>query len=582
MHSSVATANTTELETLSILQLMLANCESTEELYADVIPQVREIANFQTAAVFLLSKKGILERKTICGKDANGQPLEDEWYPDEQYIPGENITGSIIPIKPQSSTFGSLKLSTNPIADGADEESVRQYAAKLGPVRSVVSVPLNGKKQTFGVLELVNKIEADGHLCDDLDTLRTDVLLIEFLAQLLASSLSQLRTRQTALHLADLAKTFANGSGASADLEPELQYKEILDHFVSPDSPFSAAVLTLLRGHGLHEYACKACDDGITWETWVDQELPPGFYLAGKTVGSGKPEIVENIETVPDLFFNIKWIRENQLRSCACLPITLFREQHGTLSLFTRYYHNFDEWAIEILGRLGYSVATFVFAVQIMSALAELNEEIAGRRKKIIRTSRKALLRLGYQRTLTRFLHEEKNLLRDIVPRLKLVENTNKTARLQAAVRETAKELEKRSRQIEDQMDQAEPERTVVNLNSLVRELATYHGLDSSRQQIQINVECAEDVPQLRLVYPEIHELINILMHNAVRAVEESGREDGEISLRTFVVRKRDLDYVGIEVEDNGVGIRHEKLGACPSIQNPAGSTTIYCSFEKC
>ena len=23
-------------------------------------------------------------------------------------------------------------------------------------------------------------------------------------------------------------------------------------------------------------------------------------------------------------------------------------------------------------------------------------------------------------------------------------------------------------------------------------------------------------------------------------------------------------------------------LGACPSIQNPAGSTTIYCSFEKC
>ena len=24
------------------------------------------------------------------------------------------------------------------------------------------------------------------------------------------------------------------------------------------------------------------------------------------------------------------------------------------------------------------------------------------------------------------------------------------------------------------------------------------------------------------------------------------------------------------------------RLGACPSIQNPAGSTTIYCSFEKC
>ena len=56
--------------------------------------------------------------------------------------------------------------------------------------------------------------------------------------------------------------------------------------------------------------------------------------------------------------------------------------QNGTLTLFTRYYHHFDSWAIEILERLSYSVATFIFAVQFIIAFADLQDEIAGRQER--------------------------------------------------------------------------------------------------------------------------------------------------------------------------------------------------------
>ena len=46
-------------------------------------------------------------------------------------------------------------------------------------------------------------------------------------------------------------------------------------------------------------------------------------------------------------------------------------------------------------------------------------------------------------------------------------------------------------------------------------------------------------------------------------------------------------DYDGDGIDDVAVANQGSNdatvlLGACPSIQNPAGSTTIYCSFEKC
>ena len=43
-----------------------------------------------------------------------------------------------------------------------------------------------------------------------------------------------------------------------------------------------------------------------------------------------------------------------------------------------------------------------------------------------------------------------------------------------------------------------------------------------------------------------------------------------------------DLLLPAIEIHQQRLGRLPRLLGACPSIQNPAGSTTIYCSFEKC
>ena len=170
-------------------------------------------------------------------------------------------------------------------------------------------------------------------------------------------------------------------------------------------------------------------------------------------------------------------------------------------------------------------------------------------------------MRLGYHRTLTRFLHEEKNLLRTLVTRLKRIGTGQKTKRVLSLIRAIQSELEERARQLQEQMDQAVPQRTLVDLNSLVRDLAIYYRLASSRQHsITVKTLCAEGLPKLRLVFPEMHELINILLHNAVQAIEASGREKGWITIRTHLVVRNEVEHIGIEIKDNGVGITSEDL----------------------
>ena len=186
--------NRERLKTLSLLAPLLANCETDDQIYSQILPIIRQRVGFQTAAIFLLSKHGRLERKAISGADARGRILQYGWFPGEQYPPGEGFTASVIPVTPHGPTFGSIKLSPTPLADGADQDALRRYEDKLGTVQTVVSIPLNGRNQTYGVLELINKLTPNGQLSDDLTDSNGDTLFLELLAQLLASSISHLRT----------------------------------------------------------------------------------------------------------------------------------------------------------------------------------------------------------------------------------------------------------------------------------------------------------------------------------------------------------------------------------------------------
>jgi signal transduction histidine kinase len=75
--------------------------------------------------------------------------------------------------------------------------------------------------------------------------------------------------------------------------------------------------------------------------------------------------------------------------------------------------------------------------------------------------------------------------------------------------------------------------------------------LEAITEGIDVRREYAPDLPTCEVYGSELNQVWTHLIHNAVDAVSESGRADGEIVLRAFPQRER----VVVEVEDNGTGI---------------------------
>ena len=108
----------------------------------------------QSAAVFLLSKRGTLRRVAISGTDVDGAPIPDDWYPEEEYRIGESFTGKVL-VPDGQSEFGQPISSHDLAHDQIHDTSRTRYLDLLGHLDSAVSVPLSGPRKTFGALEVI-------------------------------------------------------------------------------------------------------------------------------------------------------------------------------------------------------------------------------------------------------------------------------------------------------------------------------------------------------------------------------------------------------------------------------------------
>ncbi|MGB5770840.1 MAG: hypothetical protein WBM32_13385 [Crocosphaera sp.] len=123
------------------------------------LAEVHKQLKVQVASLFLFSKDGTIKRVGINGIDKEGNWIDNSWFPDEQYAPGESFSGRAVPPYDAESGYGEPQYS-NQLEQEYSMINAYRYKGKLGELKCGISVPLNGSYRTFGTLEVLNKMVA--------------------------------------------------------------------------------------------------------------------------------------------------------------------------------------------------------------------------------------------------------------------------------------------------------------------------------------------------------------------------------------------------------------------------------------
>lgn len=133
----------------------IAESQDPEGLVRSMVVAVRESFNVETVALFIKNEQGIYQRLNMAG-------VQDGWLGQERYAPGEGLTGRAV--------FGKGFLTNHADREG-DVKYLPEYQKVLPSrqVKHLLSIPLSGSRvdgirETFGILRIVNKLDEDGHI----------------------------------------------------------------------------------------------------------------------------------------------------------------------------------------------------------------------------------------------------------------------------------------------------------------------------------------------------------------------------------------------------------------------------------
>jgi len=340
----------------------------------------------QTAAIFLISKDGKLERIGMYGRDKLGKPLKDSWFSEESYEIGESFTGRAAEPKP-GSRYGEIQYTQDLSNERLKAGNEEKYCKKFGSLRCAIAIPLNGRNKTYGVLRVINKIDdyklsqqEDKNISLSSESFSIDdVRLLLFLASSIANALSNFRRDiQTQIfkylsHL--LIQSPRNDNNFLGDF-----CQQVIDLLVqNSETAFKAGIFRVKDSNSevlsiksislavgvtdnRDDSPRKTDDDGFLWLVVENQ----------------KRLILQNIqEKHIDKFKNENWIKENNFQSFGCFPLIAKGETVGTLSLYTGYKYEFYPDSVDFLQGIADLMASFILKVKLEEREQELQESIS-------------------------------------------------------------------------------------------------------------------------------------------------------------------------------------------------------------
>ena len=343
---------------------------SKQEIIQNALKIVCDRLNAQTAAIFLISKDGILERVGIYGLDESGNNLDNNWFSEESYEVGKSFTGKAA--QPQgNSRYGEIQFTHNLTSEQLNSSSLTKYLEKLGNLRCAIAIPLNGRNKTYGVIRVINKIDkatsTNKIILSKAPFYTDDVRLMLFLTAYIANALSNFRRDvqvQIFKYLSRLLIQPVDHQGNSL----KNTYQQVVDLLVqNPETAFKAGILRVLNDttktldvqavslapgvtDNRDNSSRKASDDGFFW--WIAENR--------------KRLILQKIqEDRITQFKNRDWIEANNFQSLGCFPLIAKDEIVGTLSLYTGYNYEFYPDSVDFLQGAADLIASFVLNVKL-------------------------------------------------------------------------------------------------------------------------------------------------------------------------------------------------------------------------
>ena len=291
--------------------------------------------NCKTASIFLISKKGLLERFGIEGTDADNNAISNNNFSNEVYEIGQNITGKAA-ISQGNSGQGKNQYAFNPIKEEIIKFGKLEYLEKLKEIKCIISIPLNGQSKTYGVLEVIYNSAVSKEDLTWLSAIQSDV----------ATALSNSRRDEQTKIFTNLGKLLVNFDDTILNLDDEVSklYKEAIKGLLIPETSFQVCILRIKddKTDDLIVKAIESCDPSLL-EGRQNDNRKFGTGFVWEAVKTGKPIIIENINSRLNDFINKEWIEKQNFKSFGCFPLVAKKEVLGSLSIFIGYRYNFHD-----------------------------------------------------------------------------------------------------------------------------------------------------------------------------------------------------------------------------------------------
>jgi GAF domain-containing protein/two-component sensor histidine kinase len=501
----------------------------------------------QAASIFLFSKEGYLERVGIRGVDKDGRAIPNDWFRDERHGVGASFTGRAARPAP-GSRFGEPQWSANLDEEQVDDRSKRAYREKLGEVRSVVSVPLNGRHRTFGVLEVINRLDEQGRRPDSDGGVFSveDVYHLSLIGMNLATAITGLRRKNELDTLNEISRMLVGRVDADLDSAPHPVYQYTVNKLVDDLSQYKACILRVCRRADNLEVVAKA-GKGVVWDKSVLEPLRIGA-VTGDIYETGEPVFVRDVEERKDKFRTYEWIRANGLKSYAGFPLRVEEKILGTLSVFVGFNYEFYPDDATHLNNITYLLAAFTRNLNNLKELGALNAE----KEQLLKYARD----VAFTREYEDVMHEYKDDLFNIQHALKTSDKSS-PGRKSQIIQEQIAWITKRVNEITELLGESAVAAVPVNLNHVIRSLTKLFTAD--KKTLRVSYDLDPRLPNIMASEAEMRDIVFNLVSNAVKAVEKSGQKHGLVAISTGVIEEREMAFLQLSVADNGVGIKREE-----------------------
>ena len=531
------------LDNISTASSKLIKSESLEDAVAKVLDMVCVQLDSQVASLFLLSKEGVAERIGIRGVDAGGCPIRKEWLEDENYEPGESFSGYPIPSTSSTFEYGHPNyISENMFENYSDMKYGTDYLEKLGELRCGISVPLNGINGTFGSLEVLNKKSQAAFTCEDLVLLSLIGSNVSGIIRLFVSQ--------------EYNKSFQFLVDVLVGLKPNIKgfklnpiCEEIANLTISRFTPYKVCILRVPDENMSLSIKAQAYTSDISWDGRKTDAIPRKHYMIGKVYDTQKIQYIEDVESNIDKFFNKEWIRNQGLKSYACLPLSVSGNCVGTISVYTTFKIKFRKDERDFLEYLAFLVAAIVERVYIMSELKKVRRELTNSQERFLNSS----ILIGYETQIKDIAHQYKNELIEISLALKEVVREGKSKREKSRlIYDKLDWIEKRKQEVSALITQRET--VPVDINELIQQTLRTILID---ENIKVD-ETYINIPIISIEPEKIGSVIHNLVSNATASIAQADRKHGRIHISTDIVTVSDIRKIRISIDDNGAGIPNE------------------------